>query len=511
MKAFMAGLVQSRHPDNKDILEVLDLVRTSLKTRQPRIVVHGDIMLDEYLHGDVERISPEAPIPVLAGKSHIYKPGGAANVAANLASLGAKVALSGLVGTDDAALQLKQILAMQSVDTSDMIAVKQRRTTRKLRVVAGSQQIVRIDFEDTAYPDEAIKQQQIETTRRLVAKADVLIISDYNKGACGEGVLSQIISFARSRGVPVLCDPKGRNYSKYTGASIITPNRKEALAASDNQFPTIGDHQLSAPALAAHGLRSALQLDACLVTLGPDGMFLCEKNGDHEIGAFSHDVADVTGAGDCVIAGLGVALACGLPYLSSCIFANAVASISVSKAGSVTVSLDEVLDKYADQEHWNASRLVPRDLIAAEGKRLREAGRSIVFTNGCFDVLHAGHVQNLKRCAELGSAVIVGLNSDESVRALKGNGRPVNSASDRAAVLLALEAVDAVVIFEEETPEALIQAVRPDILVKGADYQDKEVVGRTFVESYGGRVELIAFQNDISTTAILEKLEELKK
>ncbi|MDF2372038.1 MAG: D-glycero-beta-D-manno-heptose 1-phosphate adenylyltransferase [Rhizobiaceae bacterium] len=507
----MADLVQSRHPENKDILEVLDLVRTSLKTRQPRIVVHGDMMLDEYLHGSVERISPEAPIPVLAGKSHLYRPGGAANVAANLASLGARVDLSGLVGTDAAALQLRQILDASSVNTSHMIAAPERRTTRKLRVVAGTQQIVRIDFEDIGCPDHSIEQQQIETTNRLVAEADVLIISDYDKGACGERVLSQIIGFARSRGVPVLCDPKGRNYGKYAGASIITPNRKEAIAASDNQFPTIGDHQLSAPALAAHGLRSALQLDACLVTLGPDGMFLSEADKDHEISAFSHDVADVTGAGDCVIAGLGVALACGMPYLSSCIFANAVASISVSKAGSVVVSLDEVIDKYAEPGRWSASKLVPRDQIEIEASRLKKAGRSIVFTNGCFDILHAGHVENLKRCAELGSAVIVGLNSDESVRVLKGNGRPVNPAKDRAAVLLALEAVDAVVIFEEDTPEELISAIRPDILVKGADYHDREVVGRTFVESYGGRVELVAFQNDISTTAILEKMEELKR
>ncbi|MDF1775369.1 MAG: D-glycero-beta-D-manno-heptose 1-phosphate adenylyltransferase [Rhizobiaceae bacterium] len=512
----MAGLVQSRHPDNNDILEVLDLVRTSLKKRQPRIVVHGDIMLDEYLHGDVERISPEAPIPVLAGKSHIYRPGGAANVAANLASLGAWVDLSGLVGADDAALQLRQILDTSSVNTSNMIAVPERRTTRKLRVVAGTQQIVRIDFEDTGCPDHTIEQQQIETTRRLVAEADVLIISDYDKGACGEGVLSQIIGYARSRGVPVLCDPKGRNYSKYAGASIITPNRKEAIAASDGQLTAPGEQGLAEPqpgepALAAHGLRRALGLDACLVTLGPDGMFLSETDKDHEIGAFSHDVADVTGAGDCVIAGLGVALACGLPYLSSCIFANAVASISVSKAGSVAVSLDEVIDKYADSERWSASKLVPRDQIETEAGRLKEAGRSIVFTNGCFDILHAGHVQNLKRCAELGSAVIVGLNSDDSVRALKGKGRPINPARDRAAVLLALEAVDAVVIFEEDTPEALISAIRPDILVKGADYHDKDVVGRAFVESYGGRVELVEFQNDISTTAILEKLWEMEK
>jgi D-beta-D-heptose 7-phosphate kinase / D-beta-D-heptose 1-phosphate adenosyltransferase len=373
-------------------------------------------------------------------------------------------------------------------------------------VVSGSQQIVRIDFEETEPPTGQDALRLTETASRLIDDADALIISDYNKGACSQRVLSDIIAYARSRKVTVLCDPKGTNYGKYAGANIITPNRKEASAAAGIHMPDSVE-----PGFAARKLRKELGLEACLVTLGPDGMLLSEAGNDHEIHAFSHDVADVTGAGDCVIAGLAIALACGLPYLQSCIFANAVASISVSKAGSVAVNIDEVIAKYANALRRSTSTLIPRSQAGAEIAKWKDSGNSIVFTNGCFDILHAGHVLNLSHCATLGSRLVVGLNSDRSVRALKGTGRPVNSAEDRAAVLLALESVDAVIVFDEETPEELIRTVRPDVLVKGADYAEKEVVGRTFVESYGGRVELVEFERDISTTAILEKMKVSQK
>ena len=491
-----------RDTENRNILEIVDAVRAAIGQYRPRVVVHGDIMLDEYLSGEVDRISPEAPIPIIAGNSYVYRLGGAANVAANLASLGSRVDLTGIVGDDEAAGRLEKLLARDSVDASHLITVHGRQTTRKLRVVAGSQQIVRIDFEDTAPPAKDFVAQQIATTKRLVKGADALIISDYNKGACSDSVLSELIEYARAMGVPVLSDPKGKSYGKYAGSSVITPNRKEASEAVG--VPLANNDDI---ADAAMELRRSLELDACVVTLGAHGMFLSDQEGNRNIPAFSQDVADVTGAGDCVIAALGVGLACKLTNLSSCVFANAVASIAVSKVGSVAVTLDEVTRKYASASIYrSASKIVPVGLLEDKVRELKEAGKTIVFTNGCFDVFHAGHVDNLHQCAELGSAVIVGLNSDASVRMLKGPGRPVNSADDRAAILVALEAVDMVVIFDDDTPEHLIRIVRPDVLVKGADYTNKDVVGRDFVESYGGRVELVPFKKGVSTTTLLDKL-----
>ncbi|MEP9387753.1 D-glycero-beta-D-manno-heptose 1-phosphate adenylyltransferase [Mesorhizobium sp. KR9-304] len=491
-----------RYSENRDVREIVETVKAAIGRYRPRIVVHGDIMLDEYLTGQVERISPEAPIPIVAGTSYLFRLGGAANVAANLASLGAQVELAGIVGDDEAADRLEQLLEESSVGARNLIRVPGRQTTRKLRVVAGGQQIVRIDFEDTHPLAAEIVSRQMESSSLLVEGGDALVISDYNKGACGEALLSELIRSARAKGIPILTDPKGRSYRKYAGSTVITPNRKEAGEVLGVHLADTGDL-----AKAALEFRRSLAVEACVITLGADGMFLSDKDDDREIPAFSQDVADVTGAGDCAIAAMALALACGLPHTSSCVFANAVASISVTRIGSVAVKLEEVVSKYASSSsHRYASKLIPREFLESKIREMRQAGETVVFTNGCFDVFHAGHVYNLHQCAQLGSVVVVGLNGDKSVRALKGPGRPINSVADRAEVLMALDVVDAVVIFDEERPEELIRIVRPDVLAKGADYLDKEVVGREFVESYGGRVELIALKEDVSTTAILDKL-----
>ena len=483
-------------------MEIVVAIEHAIGNRQPRIVVHGDIMLDEYLGGEVERISPEAPIPVVAGGSHIFRLGGAANVAANLASLGAEVELTGIVGDDEAADHLERLLEAASVGAK-LTRISGRRTTRKLRVVAGAQQIVRIDFEDTGQPAAEIISQQIEASKLAAAGADALVISDYAKGACSDPVLLELIAFARANGIPVLADPKGRSYAKYTGSTIITPNRREAsevLGVSLEDSVDLG--------AAALEFRRSLDLEACVITLGPHGMFLSEGGGDKNIPALSRDVADVTGAGDCVIAAMALAIACGLQNFSACVFANAVASISVSRIGSVAIRLEEVAQKYAHPPpvHRRATKLVSREDLANRIDEMKGAGETIVFTNGCFDVFHAGHVHNLHQCADLGTVVIVGLNGDASVRALKGPDRPINTVLDRAAILMAMEVVDVVVIFDEDTPEELLKIVRPDVLAKGSDYRNKEVVGREFVESYGGRVELVSLKQDASTTAILDRL-----
>lgn len=495
--------IRATQDSNQKISGVVHAVQTALAASRPRIVVHGDVILDEYLSGSVERISPEAPIPILVGETQVHRPGGAGNVAANLASLGARVDLSGLIGDDEAGRLLREALGQCDVDASKLVEVKGRRTTRKLRVVAGAQQqIVRIDFEETAPPPADIAARQVATTKRLLEGADALIISDYGKGACPDAALGDLISFARTAGVPVLCDPKGQDYGKYAGASVITPNRKEAAEATGLRL-TDPEQVI----VAAAGLRQSLGLEACLITLGPQGMLLDHDGETTTIPAFAHDVSDVTGAGDSVIAAFGLGLACGLPYPAAGLFANAVAAISVSKPGSVAVAMGEVVETYIPPANPRAgSAPIARAALADRMREVREAGRSIVFTNGCFDVLHAGHVHSLGRCAELGDFVVVGLNSDASVTRLKGPGRPINRAEDRADVLLALKAVDAVVIFEEDTPEEIIRLVRPDILVKGADYAGKEVVGQTFVESLGGRVELVAFKTGLSTTGIINKL-----
>ncbi|WP_189636727.1 PfkB family carbohydrate kinase [Rhizobium phaseoli] len=484
------------------MLELVEAVGSAIAKYRPRIIVHGDIMLDEYLGGEVERISPEAPIPVVAGNSHMFRLGGAANVAANLASLGSRVELAGILGDDEAATILLGLLEQGAVGASNVIKVDGRRTTRKLRVIAGAQQIVRVDFEDTSIPAKDVISLQIETSKKAIEGAAALIISDYNKGACSDPVARELVKFARALGIPVLCDPKGRAFGKYAGSSIITPNRREAGEAL--AMPLADTNALT---FAASEFRSTLGLEACVITLGASGMFLSTSDGDRAIPAFSQDVADVTGAGDCVIAALALALACGLPHYASCVFANAVASTSVSKIGSVAVKLEDVTRKFAiGPARRNGSKLIPRELLRSKVDELRQAGETVVFTNGCFDVFHVGHLHSLQQCAELGTFVIVGLNSDASVKALKGPERPVNVVADRAAVLMAMDLVDAVVVFDGDTPEELIKIVRPDVLVKGADYLGKEIAGREFVESYGGRLELVPLKRNVSTTSVLDRL-----
>lgn len=492
-----------QRPSGREIGSVVNTVAAALSHRRSRVAVLGDVMLDEYLSGSVDRISPEAPIPVVACSSHKTNPGGAANVAANLATLGADVSIIAIAGEDEAAMRLSATLKDMGVDAAHLIAIPGRPTTRKLRVVSAGQQIVRVDFEETgalAATDIARIGGAVDS---VLAGCDVLVVSDYNKGVCHPEVLRHAIAAARKRGIPVLCDPKGRDYAKYTGASIITPNRREAGEATGHEL--VDDAAVEA---AAHVLREKLDLEACLITLGPGGMLLVEAQGARKAEAFAQDVADVTGAGDSVIAALAVALASGGSYWEAALFANAVAAVAVSRHGSVAVELADVVSRYGNAADVPSSgKIMTRAQAAARAAELRRQGRSVTFTNGCFDVLHAGHVESLEASAAFGSFLVVGLNDDDSVRRLKGPGRPVNTVASRARVLAALSAVDCVVVFAEDTPEALIREIRPDVLVKGADYRSKLVVGRDFVESYGGRVELVDLKPGYSSTNLIDKLQ----
>lgn len=492
-----------QRPSGREIGSVVTNVAAALSHRRPRVAVLGDVMLDEYLSGSVERISPEAPIPVVACTSRKISPGGAANVAANLAMLGADTALIAIAGEDEAAAQLSGALADMGVDATHLLAVPGRPTTRKLRVVSAGQQIVRVDFEETgalATTDIARIGRAVDS---ILTSCDVLVVSDYNKGACHAEVLRHAIAAARTRGIPVLCDPKGRDYAKYAGASIITPNRREAGEATG--LDLVSDAAVTA---AAYALREKHNLEACLITLGPDGMLLAEEEGARKAEAFTQAVADVTGAGDSMIAALAMALACGRSYWEAALFANAVAAVAVSRPGSVAVKLEEVVLLYGvAPDVPSYGKIMTRAQASARVEELRRRGRSITFTNGCFDVLHAGHVESLEACAAMGNFLVVGLNDDDSVRRLKGPGRPVNGVEARARLLAALSAVDCVVVFAEDTPEALIREIRPDVLAKGADYRSKLVVGRDFVESYGGRVELVGLKPGYSSTNLIHKLQ----
>jgi D-beta-D-heptose 7-phosphate kinase/D-beta-D-heptose 1-phosphate adenosyltransferase len=484
------------------LAQVVSQLSKLRSNRRVNVLVWGDVMVDEYLSGSADRISPEAPIPVVVGQDSVSRLGGAANVAANLAKLGAAVSLVGVVGDDAGKLKLDELLSDVGISSDLMIADSDRQTTRKLRIVSGVQQIVRVDFEDAQHTNEQTAAAIAGALYGELEEARVLIVSDYAKGACPAPLLREVIKFCNSNKITVLIDPKGSDFSKYAGADIVKPNRQEAFIAASQNTPNTQD-----PRGAGEWLIDQHAFGACVITLGAEGSLLLEGNVSFAVPAFTRDVSDVTGAGDCVAAGLGFAVAHGLSLSDACVFANAVGSISVSKLGSVAVSFEEVQARYqlagASAHHGGAALL---DEVVRILARRRESGDTIVFTNGCFDILHAGHVQNLNQAAGFGSVLVVGINSDASVRRLKGEGRPINSADDRAAVIANLRSVDLVVEFDDDTPLQLIETISPDVLIKGADYSNKDVVGREYVESCGGRVELLALRDGLSSSTLIEKM-----
>lgn len=468
-----------------------------LRAYQPSILVVGDVMLDHYLWGKCERISPEAPVQVVDVQNESTVLGGAGNVVNNLLSLGAKVSVLGVIGDDDNGKTLLKMLSDLGADAQGIVTQNGRKTSRKSRVIASHQQVVRFDSESKENINEESEKALIAEFEKCVARVDVVLLSDYGKGVLTKGFTCKAIALAKKYQKPILVDPKGEDYSKYSGATLITPNKKEASIAT--KIAIKDDESLQK---AGTLLRESLGLEYAIITLSEDGMAIFDE-GFEKIPTVAKEVYDVTGAGDTVLASLGFALSCGFTIKKASSFANSAAAVVVGKLGSATVSLDEV-DAY---EHSLRSATAGSKIkTKAEILRLLQATKhqKIVFTNGCFDILHVGHVKYLEVAKSFGDMLIVGLNSDDSIKRLKGVNRPINPLEDRAYVLSALESVSFVVPFEEDTPLELISAIKPDVLVKGADYEGKEVVGSEIAKE----VRLVQFIEGKSTTQIIQKAQQ---
>lgn len=460
-----------------------------------RVLVVGDVMLDRYWHGKANRISPEAPVPVVKVSGSEDRPGGAANVALNIAALGAAATLAGITGQDEAGEELARRLTAAGV-LCHFHASEEAPTITKLRVISQHQQLLRLDFEQAFSADDV----DVLVVHALAAldMAQVLVLSDYGKGSLAD--TRSLISAARARGIPVVVDPKGQDFEKYRGATVITPNLSE--------FEAVAGQCRSEEELISKGqaLRAALDLTALLITRGEHGMTLLQADRPaFHLPAQAREVFDVTGAGDTVVSVLAAALAAGEDLEHGTVLANLAAGLVVAKLGTAAISGPELRRAIQLQDGRGRGVMTAEQLVIVV-EDARAHGEKIVFTNGCFDIIHAGHVGYLAEARKLGDRLIVAINDDESVRRLKGNGRPINPVDRRMQVLAGLAAVDWVVSFADDTPEALLQLIRPDVLVKGGDYAVTQVVGGDFVSSYGGEVRVLAFLDNCSTSAIVEKV-----
>jgi D-beta-D-heptose 7-phosphate kinase/D-beta-D-heptose 1-phosphate adenosyltransferase len=458
------------------------------KLGTPRIFVLGDLILDRYVWGSVARVSPEAPVQILNVQREEYRPGGAANVVLNLATLGARVTCGGVVGRDAGGRELGKILRARRIDTRAMIADPAKPTSVKTRMIAHNQQMLRVDQERVESIPPALQSRLLAAALRAAAAADLAIVSDYNKGTLPQALCEKFLRRARC---PVLVGLKSRDYRKYSGASGASLNRAELLTITREDDVDRG----------ARRLMRELALGFLVVTLGDRGMRVyAKKEAPITLAAVARQVYDVTGAGDTALAAFGAAYASGLSLEESAMIANAAAGVVVAKVGTETVTRDELRAQASSGDHHRKILRGPALARALQAERAR--GRKVVFTNGCFDLLHAGHVSLLQFARSKGDVLVVGLNGDRSVRALKGEGRPILPQHDRARLLAALESVDYVTVFDEPTPARLVRAVKPDVLVKGEDYTGRTVVGR----EHAGRVELAPLIHGVSTSDIIRRI-----
>jgi D-beta-D-heptose 7-phosphate kinase/D-beta-D-heptose 1-phosphate adenosyltransferase len=482
---------------DKSLLELLGTFHSA------RVLVLGDVMLDRFVYGTVERISPEAPIPVMRVERIVDMLGGAANVARNVATLGGQAILIGVVGEDETAQNMRSQLAMIPTIDAQLITDVERPTTVKTRHVADRQQILRSDIESQAPLNDAAGQAVLTRLKAQLASADVVIISDYAKGVLTDGVTAEAIAAARAAGKVVLVDPKAKSFVKYRGASVLTPNRHELEVACGHECLT--DEQVLA------GARETLKQAACeavVVTRGKSGMSVVQQNGQAEhIRTVAKEVYDVSGAGDTAVATMGLGLAGGADITHVVRVANAAAGVVVGKYGTASVTVGELIARLGlAEESSNSSKYFSLDSVQQMVARWRDAGQRIAFTNGCFDLLHPGHLSLLNQAKKSADRLVVGMNSDLSVRRLKGPNRPVQSEIARATVLASLKSVDAVVIFGEDTPLELIEALAPDVLVKGADYTVQTVVGAELVQKRGGKVLLAELVPSQSTSSTIQRM-----
>jgi D-beta-D-heptose 7-phosphate kinase / D-beta-D-heptose 1-phosphate adenosyltransferase len=473
---------------------------------QLKVLVVGDIMLDRYIHGDVDRISPEAPVPVLRHARRYERAGGAANVAMNLAGLGCQTFLAGFWGSDAEQAELAAILKQAGIDTVGVVS-SSLPTISKTRIVGRTQQLLRLDIESRDEPPAIESRYLKERATELVAKVHAVVLSDYAKGALSIELCEAIIRAARSAGVPILADPKTPDFSKYTGATTICPNLGELAAAIG-----IPAHHTEALLAAGQALVTEHDLKFLTVTMSEKGISVLRPASSGNTGIYhsparAREVFDVSGAGDTVIATLAACLAGGLQIETSVELANLAAGIVVGKVGTVPIAAHELVAILTPSSGLSAGeKILDLERVKSRVAEWRASGETIVFTNGCFDLLHVGHITLLEDCRRFGSKLVLGLNADASVCRLKGPSRPIVSERERARVMAALAAVDAVVLFEEDTPLELIRALKPNVLVKGGDYTIETVVGHEDVIAAGGRVEIIPTVEGFSTTNIVKKL-----
>jgi D-beta-D-heptose 7-phosphate kinase/D-beta-D-heptose 1-phosphate adenosyltransferase len=478
--------------------------------RPCRVAVVGDVMLDRYVQGRATRLSPEAPIQILEAGDQSEMPGGAANVAGKAAELGARVTLVGLVGDDPEADGLRRVLADHAGLEPALVVDPARPTTLKTRFIAHNQQLLRVDRERRATPTGAILERLAETARAACAAADAVILEDYGKGVLGPEVIAAALDGARRAGVPVVVDPNGRDYRRYRGATVLTPNLKEAETAAERPITDRASLEAAAATLvdqtqAALAItREAEGISLFRPTTHSDGSRTLEHM---HIPTVPVAVYDVTGAGDAVAATMAIALAGGFDLADACALANLAGRAVVRQLGVGTISIDHLLAEARGAEvQGGAAKIVDLATARRKAREVRQAGGKVVFTNGCFDILHYGHAHLLQFARRQGDFLILGLNTDASVRRQKGESRPLVPETERAHMLALYPFVDLVVLFDEDTPLRLIEAIRPDVLVKGGDYTPETVVGRTVVESYGGRVAICPRLDGLSTTGIVRRI-----
>ncbi len=474
----------------------------TLKFDRCNVLVVGDLMIDEYLWGEVDRISPEAPVQIVSVSNENFTLGGSGNVVNNLAALGAKVSAVGIIGAGGNGKLLLSKFNELGVDTEGIIQDPERLTTRKTRIIAANQHVLRIDRETT----KEISGRSLEAITRSIEDkvpgADVVLISDYGKGLVTPALLSIIVAVAKEHGKITIADPKGLDFSKYSGISLLTPNKKEAALASGIE---IAD-ELSL-FKAGKKILETVRIDKLLITCGKDGMVFFERNSKpYKIRTEARQVYDVSGAGDTVLSVLGLAIASGFSFKNGAALANTAAGIVVGKVGTATVSKEELasaLIPESDNASFKHKRLSE---LAALTQELKKKGKRLVLTNGCFDLLHAGHIMLFSASKQLGDILIVAIDDDDSVRELKGPGRPLLSAMERVRILSALDSVDYIVVFSSQELEKLIEIIRPDVLTKGSNYTSEEVFGHEIVERFGGRVVLIPVTEKISSTRIINNM-----
>jgi len=468
-----------------------------LQNKKPKILVIGDLMIDHYLWGSCERISPEAPVQVIDIESESIVLGGAGNVVNNLYTLGANVDVISVIGECETSKELEELLATIKVSTSFLVHQKDRVTSKKSRIIADQQQVVRYDRENTNEISNESQDAIIQSFKSLINNYDLVLLSDYGKGVLTFNLTQSLINIANKMGKKLLADPKGLDYSKYKGAYLLTPNKKEASEAT-----TISIEDNDSLIKAIQILKDQCSLEVSLVTLSEQGIAILDKKFRIHP-TTTREVFDVTGAGDTVLASLGFALSCDKSIDEAVKFANLASGVVIGKIGSATATMNEIIEYESSINKSSSKKHIKTwDEISTIIEKLKSKDKKIVFTNGCFDILHIGHLKYLEKSKSFGDILILGLNSDDSIRRLKGKNRPINTQTDRACILAALEVVDYLVIFEEDTPFELIKLIGPDVLVKGGDYEGKDVIGQNIVKE----LKLVKFIDGKSTSKTIERI-----